>query len=158
MQRRKFFSQKSSGRMRTGFLMLVSLWSAALSAPVLGEDLAPGLWEIAMESKVAGVPEFAPGPFKLTQCVTADDARDPSKLLGGLSNPGASGCTYTDKSYSGSTFRFSMQCGGAFAIHSRGEVAFSADRMEGTISATAVVNGQKTETSNRISARRLGGC
>lgn len=144
--------------MRSGFLMLVSLWSAALSVPVLAEDLAPGLWEIAMETRFAGSPGFAPGPFKLTQCVTAADARDPSRLLGGLSNPGATGCTYTDRSYSGNTFRFSMQCTGAFAIQSRGEVAFSANSMEGTISATALVNGVKTETTNRVSARRLGGC
>ena len=144
--------------MRAGFVMLVLLSSVVRSIPVLAEDLAPGLWEIAMETRVAASPGFAPGPFKLTQCVTAADARDPSRLIGGLSNPGATGCTYTDKSYSGNTFRFSMQCAGAFAIQSRGQVAFSANAMEGTISATAVVNGEKTETANRISARRLRGC
>ncbi|MBI4292407.1 MAG: DUF3617 family protein [Betaproteobacteria bacterium] len=141
-----------------GFLTLVSLGSAAVSVPVPAQDLAPGLWEIALETQVPAASGFAPGPLKLTQCVTAADARDPSGLLGGLSNPGATGCTYSDKSYAGNTFRFSLRCAGAFAIQSRGEVAFSANWMEGTISTTAVVSGVKTETKNRVSARRLGGC
>jgi len=137
--------------------VLVSLGSAAVSVPALAEDLAPGLWEMALETQIAASPRFARGPFKLTQYVTAADARDPSGLIGGLSNPGATGCTYSDKCYSGNSFRFSMRCTGALAIQSRGEVAFNANWIEGTISTTAVVNGVKTETSNRVSARRVGG-
>ena len=68
-----------------------------------------------METRVPADPGFAPPPFKRTQCLTAQDAADPSRLIAGLANPGASGCTYTDKRYSGSTFVFSMQCTGTFA-------------------------------------------
>ncbi len=138
--------------------LLASVASAVIAVPALAEDLTPGLWEISMETTVGTAPGFAPGPFKLTQCLTAADARDPSRILGGLSNPGATGCTYADKSYSGNTFRFSMRCAGAFAITSRGEVAYSANSMDGTITATATLNGENTETTNKISAHRLGGC
>jgi len=134
---------------------------ALLALPVaaaVAEDIAPGLWEISLETSVSAVPGFAPGPLKVTQCLTAADARDPSRVLGGVANPGATGCTYSDRSYSGNTFRFSMQCAGAFAIVSRGEVTFSAASMQGTIAASASVNGEKLETTNKISARRLGGC
>jgi hypothetical protein len=51
-----------------------------------------------------------------------------------------------------------MKCGGAFAIESRGQVGFSAERMDGSIAATANVGGTRVETQNTISARRIGGC
>ncbi|MCX7142259.1 MAG: DUF3617 family protein [Proteobacteria bacterium] len=92
------------------------------------------------------------------QCLSAADTKDPSALLGGMSSPGASGCTYSNKTYSGNTFRFSMQCSGSFAIQSQGAVSFTADSMNGTITATADVGGRKTELSNKVSARRIGGC
>ncbi len=144
--------------MRTLWTISAALLGAAFSRPSLAADLSPGLWEITLETWVAAQPGFTPGPFRLQQCLTAADAKDPSALLGGLANPGASGCSYSDKSYSGNTFRFSMQCGGSFGIKSHGEVTFSANTINGTLSAIADVGGEKTELSNKISARRLGGC
>lgn len=136
----------------------MAMGALALCAPAQAADLSPGLWEITLETQATRQPGFAPEPFRLTQCLTEADARDPSALLGGLANPGASGCTYTDKTYSGNTFRFSMQCAGSFAIRSQGEVRFTADTMRGTINAVANVGAEKLTLSNKISARRLGGC
>ena len=148
--------RKSS--MRALWMIAAALPAAAFSQPGVAADLSPGLWEITLETRVAAQPGFAPAPVRLRQCLTAADARDPSALLGGLANPGARGCSYSDKSYSGNTFRFSMQRDGSFGIKSRGEVTFSAETMNGTISVTADVGGKKTELNNKISARRLGGC
>jgi hypothetical protein len=144
--------------MRARWQIPAALLAAAFPMLGLAADMSPGLWEITLESRVAAQPGFAPDPFRLTQCLSAADARDPSALLGGIANPGASGCTYSDKAYSGNTFRFSMQCAGSFAIQSQGEVSFTADSMNGTITAVANVGGEKTELSNKVSARRLGGC
>ncbi len=144
--------------MRALWMIAAALPAAAFSQPGAAADLSPGLWEITLETRVAAQPGFAPAPIRLRQCLTAADARDPSALLGGVANPGARGCSYSDKSYSGNTFRFSMQCDGSFGIKSRGEVTFSAETMNGTISATADVGGKKTELNNKISAHRLGGC
>src|ERR1035438_2696572 len=102
--------------MRAQWMVLAALQAAAFSTPGLAADMSPGLWEITLESRVAAQPGFAPEPFRLTQCLTAADTRDPSKVLGGIANPGASGCTYSNKAYTGNTFRFSMQCTGSFAI------------------------------------------
>ena len=121
-------------------------------------DLSPGLWEISVDARVAVAPGLSPGPMKVTQCLTAADARDPARVLGGVSSPGASGCSYTNKSDSGGTFSFTMQCGGAYAIQSRGVVAYSAETMNGTITAVANIGGQKMEFTNRVAARRLGAC
>jgi Protein of unknown function (DUF3617) len=144
--------------MRTLMTIAAASLAAAFSTPGLAADISPGLWEITMEARVAAQPGFTPEPARMKQCLTAADARDPSALLGGIANPGASGCSYSDKSYSGNTFRFSMQCAGSYGITSHGEVTFSADTISGTITTIANVGGEKTELSNKITARRLGGC
>ncbi|MES2355703.1 MAG: DUF3617 family protein [Pseudomonadota bacterium] len=132
--------------------------TAMISVPSMAADLSPGLWEISMETRVAASPGFTPAPFQVKQCVTAEDARDPSKMMGSLANPGASSCTFTDKNYVGNTFRFTMQCAGTYALKTRGELTFTATTMNGTMTATGMVEGQKTEFTNQISARRLSGC
>jgi hypothetical protein len=129
-----------------------------ISSPGLAADLSPGLWEITLETRVAAQAGVAPEPLRLQQCLTAADAGDPGALLGGIANPGASGCEYSDKSYSGNTFKFSMRCKGGVGIQSQGEVSFTADSMNGTVSVVADVDGKKTELSNKVTARRLGGC
>ena len=129
-----------------------------MSTVALADDISPGSWQIMMETRVPSEPGFTPPTFSLTQCLTAEDARDPSRVLGGVSNPGASNCNYTDKSYSGNTFTFAMQCGGGYGIKASGRIAFSANSMDGTIQSTANVAGKPVETQNKISARRLGSC
>ena len=129
-----------------------------LAAGAQAQDISPGLWQLSVETRVSAAPGFAPVPYTMNQCFTAADARDPSRVLGGVANPGASGCTYTDKAYRGNTFRFTMQCGGAFAISTHGDVSFTATTLDGTITASADVGGQKTELNSRISGKRIGGC
>jgi len=144
--------------MRTSILVIAATAAAIAATASHAADVSPGLWEISMETRVAATPGFAPEPFKLTQCFTADDVRDPARLLGQIANPGASGCTYGDRTYTGNSLTFTMQCSGTFAINSRGTVAFGASSMEGTINATANVGGSAVETQNKLSGRRIGGC
>jgi len=126
-------------------------------SPCFAQDISPGLWEIKLDARVSSMPNMAAGPLKLMQCLSPADAQDPSRVLGGMSNPGASGCTFGDKSYAGNTFTFTMQCPG-YSMQSRGEISFTATSMDGTISAVANVGGQNVEMSNRVTARRVGGC
>jgi hypothetical protein len=135
-----------------------AIFALVLAAGAQAQDISPGLWQLTVETRVSATPGFAPAPYTLNQCFTAADARDPSRVLGGVANPGASDCTYTDKTYRGNTFRFTMQCAGIFGITTRGEMSFTATTLDGTITASADVGGQKTEFSNRISGRRIGGC
>ena len=131
---------------------------ALVSVSALAADVSPGSWEITLETRVPAEPAFAPPPFSLTQCLTEADARDPSRILGTASNPGATACNYTDQNYSGNTFTFSMQCSGLYAIKASGQVSFTAETMQGTIDSTATIAGKEVQQVNRISARRLGGC
>ena len=51
-----------------------------------------------------------------------------------------------------------MQCGGAYALQTRGEVTFDAQSMNGNITAKGNVGGTPTEFQNKISAKRVGNC
>jgi len=138
--------------------ILAATFALFLTTGAQAQDVSPGLWQLTIETRVSATPDFVPAPYTLNQCFTAEDARDPSRVMGGVANPGASDCTYTDKAYRGNTFRFSMQCAGTLGISTRGEVSFTATTLDGTITAIADVGGQKTEFSNRISGKRIGGC
>jgi hypothetical protein len=142
--------------MPKGLIVLIA--AGLMSNAALADDISPGSWQISMETRVPAEPGFAPPAFQITQCLTAEDARDPSRVLGGVSNPGAMGCAYTNKSHSGNTFSFAMQCEGSDAIKAAGRVSYTADTMNGTIESTANVLGKPVQTENKISARRLGGC
>ena len=136
----------------------MALCAALAAVPASAEELLPGLWEITLETRVPGAEGLSPGTNQITQCLTPGDARDPSRLMASLSTQGASGCSFTSKSYSGSSFRFTLECAGAFELKSRGEVSFSASSMSGTINASASLGGKITEFQNKLTARRLGNC
>lgn len=97
-------------------------------------------------------------PVTANQCLTEADAKDPSRVLGGVTNPGASSCTYTSRNYSGNTFSFAMTCGGTLGITATGNVSFTATTMSGTINTNASINGQSVEMKNVILAKRMGDC
>ena len=144
--------------MRT-WIVALAMSAAAVAATVSwAADISPGLWEITMEMRVAASPGFAPAPFQMRQCFTAEDTRDPARLMGQFANPGATGCIFSNRSYAGNSLSFTMQCSGTLAISSTGQVAFTADTMDGSLTATANVGGTSVETQNKVSARRVGGC
>lgn len=141
------------GRQIIAGMLLASMGTAAFAA-----DIQPGLWELVVESRIAAAPDFSPEPAAMKQCLTELDAQDPSRILGGVSNPGATNCTYTEKSFTDNVFRFRMECAGSLGIQARGEIAYSALSMDGRIITVADMAGQTTELQSRITARRLGGC
>src|SRR5260370_33440343 len=91
---------RSEDIMRASIIAIASSVAAVAATWALAADVSPGLWEITMETRAASAPGFAPAPFHLTQCLTAEDARDPGRLLGQIANPAATACTYTDRTYS----------------------------------------------------------
>jgi hypothetical protein len=143
--------------MRTLVSTGLAIACAAISASGHAADISPGLWEFTLTPASGGPGGVNPPPFKSTQCYSAEDARDPSRLLGKATNPGAD-CKYVDRSYSGSTFTFRMQCTGVLAMESTGRIDFSAEKMEGTVDSKASLMGQGIEMQNKLSARRVGPC
>jgi hypothetical protein len=135
----------------------VALALALSAASGHAADITPGLWEFTI-TLASGAPGGAtPPPFRSTQCYGAEDARDPSRLLGKATNPGAD-CKYVDRNYSGNTFTFRMQCTGVMAMESAGRIDFSAEKMDGTVESKANMMGQAIEMRNNLTARRVGSC
>ena len=135
----------------------LALLPALLPTLAAAQMPLPGLWQIGAQTQAVGLP-LVLSPMAIEHCLTPEDARDPSKLLGRLSSPGASDCAYTDSGYVGSNFHFVMACAGAFGIQAHGEVAFTATTLTGSIDSSASLNGQALDMHSTISAQRLGDC
>ena len=103
-------------------------------------------------------PGARPGPITVTQCVTKDDARDPSKLLGSLATSGAAGCSYLEKGYVGQKFRFVMQCTGTVELKATGEATFSPRALNGTFTTSTSIAGKQVSMKSTLVGRRLGDC
>jgi hypothetical protein len=132
---------------------------AFATATAFAQDVSPGLWQISMETRVPSQPGFTPPSYTITQCINAEDAKDPGMLFSQMGNPGASNCRYQDRNYhGGNTFTFAMTCKGTYQLRSKGQVSFTKTTMDGTVSAVANVNDQDVETQNKLTARRISGC
>jgi len=139
-------------------ILALALTALAFAHTVRAEDLAPGLWELSLEARVDSEPGFQPGPITLNQCLTADSARDPAKLLGPIASAGATGCNYSQKNYLGQQFRFTMQCSGVFELKTTGEVSFSSTKLQGTITTSSSIDGKTVEFTSVLAGRRVGDC
>jgi len=135
----------------------LALGVAPLAALAQSNTLAPGQWQISVQTQAAGMP-MPMAPVEVSQCLSEHDAQDPSKILGAVSSPEASNCVYADKGYEGANFHFSMQCSGTLALQAHGRFAFTATSLNGTIDATASIGGQPVELSNVVTAQRVGDC
>ena len=116
-------------------------------------DIGEGSWEMETSTSIPGT-AVGTTTSKQTQCLSAEDARDPSKLFG---SPGA-GCQFSNRRDDGSSYRFEISCSGAAAMNGSGEMRYSRDALEGEIVVRVASGGQTMETRSRIKARRLGPC
>ena len=114
-------------------------------------DIDPGNWELSATTEVQGIKE--PVSLVQTRCLTAEEARDPSRLFG--SSPAAR-CQFVNRSDTGSVFTFEIACGAAPQppISGSGKVRYSSDSLEGELELKA----EHFVTRSRISGRRIGGC
>jgi hypothetical protein len=119
-------------------------------------DVQPGNWEVTATTQVPGSDK----PMTLaptTRCVSAEDARDPARLLGQNSRA----CEFSNRRDSGSTLSFDVACKGQVPMKGSGAVRYGQDRFEGSLDLAAegvVIGGQPLVMKSRISGRRLGPC
>ena len=139
-------------------IVILAAGAFALTSVARADDIAPGLWELSLEARVEAEPGFQPEPTKVNQCVTKDDATDPSRILGPIASAGATDCRYSEKSYVGDTFRFTMQCSGLLELRTTGEVTLSATLLRGLITTSSKLDGRKVEFKSTLVGRRLGDC
>jgi len=119
-------------------------------------DVQPGNWEVSATTQVPGSDK----PMTMTpvtRCVSAEDAKDPTRLLG----QSARSCEFSNRRDTGSTLSFDVACKGQVPMKGSGSVRYGKDSFEGGLDLTAegvVIGGQALVMKSRISGRRLGPC
>jgi hypothetical protein len=118
--------------------------------------IRPGRWETTMQMAMAGSPIQMP-EMKSSRCVTAEDAKDPSRVL--PSGPEGRGnqksdCKVSDYKVSGNTATWKMACTSPEPMTSTGEMTFSDDAYTGTMKMD-MAQGAMTM---KIAGKRVGDC
>ncbi len=141
---------------------LLVLGLAASPFAAAQADIRPGLWNMSVEFSVPADPAFKQPAISRPQCLTAADARDPSRLLAEMSMPGATACAISGKTGSSGHFEFHVKCEGIFAIGGHGSVDYTPDAMQGTLNLDFNLSdpgaAKRTGSVSRIAARRVGDC
>lgn len=127
------------------------------AAAVAQSPIRPGRWEVAMQMQMPNMPIQMP-EMKTTQCITPEQAKDPSKSLpsGPQNGRGAAknDCKVSDYKVSGNTVTWSMACTQPEALTSTGEMSFSDDSYDGTVK----MNMQQGAMTMKVAGKRLGDC
>ena len=127
-----------------GWVLFLSFMTSVAHA-----DIEPGNWEIAATTTIQGIRE--PTSFTQTRCLSAEEARDPSRLFG--SSPDAR-CQFTNRADTGSVFSFEISCSGQRPFRGSGSVRYARDVLEGDLE----LKTDDFVTRSRITGRRLGAC
>jgi hypothetical protein len=129
---------------------------ACVVATVAQGTMRPGRWESTMQMQMAGSPMQMP-EMKSTRCVTAEDAKDPTRSLpAGPEGRGnqKSDCKATDYKVSGNTATWKMVCTTPQAMTSTGEMTFTDDSYTGTMK----MDSPQGPMTMKIAGKRVGDC
>ena len=125
-----------------------------LSPLAAGAQVLPGNWELTVTSEVQGQ---SIGPVTKTQCVTEEDARDPSRVLGT-----AGTCQFSNQRESGELYTFDVKCAGLLPMSGAGRIRQGANAFEGdldlAVDTGGAGGGANIGLRTKVSGRRLGPC
>jgi hypothetical protein len=141
---------------------------AALSVSLLaqgpGGPRRDGNWEVTMTMDMPGMPQgMSMPPMKTTQCITPQEAADPSKSVpqrpagrGGAPNP--NDCKVSDYKTEGNKVSWTMKCDGTQPMSGTGEFVYGVDSYTGTMKMEMSRGGQPMAMTMNYSGKRLGDC
>jgi hypothetical protein len=137
-------------------LAVFGLFAAALicAQPAFAAiELEPGMWQDTETGTENGQPAK---PETTTDCMTAEEAKDPVKALLAMKDQSAGQCKTLDVKQSGNTVSMVMQCGDPkqMLIDIAASYTFL-DRKNytGTMKSTVILAGQKTTSDKKIVSR-----
>ena len=122
--------------------------SLALPAAALAQ-VQPGSWELTVVTQMADA-DKPTGPLQKTQCFTAEDANDPSRILGSGGT-----CQFSNRREVGNTLSFDVKCSGPLPMAGTGSLRHGGDTFAGQLDLGA---GSGFRMNTKISGRRLGPC
>jgi hypothetical protein len=112
-----------------------------------------GRWEITMQMQMPDMPVAMP-PMKMTQCITAEDLKDPGRVLPKGPPDEAARCEINHYKVDGNKVTWKLTCKGPDPVTGEGEMTASADQYDGRMKVAA--GGQ--EFTMKISGKRVGDC
>ena len=115
-------------------------------------DIEPGQWEMTVTTSVEGMPGGM-APVTQARCLTREDARDPTRLIGA-----SAGCQFSNRRDTGSEITFDVACTGQVPMSGSGAVRYTAQTVDGTLELTANMGNQRLLTRSRLAGKRLGDC
>jgi len=115
----------------------------------------PGLWKVTTHVIRDGVTS---DPDTQSNCVSADQVKDPSKSLMPPDSPDEK-CTRTQYQWTGSKLTWSMVCSGRMALTGGGDLEFdSPEHYHGKITSTGSFNGHDFTSTIVLDGQRAGDC
>jgi Protein of unknown function (DUF3617) len=138
--------------MRTAPTVLAAVLALA-AAGARGEGMMPGRWEITSTITSPAMPGMRPATR--TQCFGPQQNWDPASMLDpGRGHPD---CELTVTSARPEDFAWTMRCPQS-GKRGSGKMRYGATSMRGQLRTSSAVGGQRFDTTQKISARRLGPC
>jgi hypothetical protein len=119
-------------------------------------ELEPGLWQDTETGTENGQPAK---PEVTTDCMTAEEAKDPIKTLAAAQKEAAGQCAKFDVKQSGNTVTVAMVCGDPKQMSIDMLVTYTLiDRKHytGTLKSTVVLGGQKMTSDKKVESKWVG--
>jgi hypothetical protein len=136
---------------RLGVAVALLLSVTALAAQAPQSPMREGQWEITTQMQMPNLPVQMP-EMKVTQCVTAEDLKDPVSAL--PEGPGQDSCKLTDYKVSGNTVTWKMACSAPQSMTGSAELTFTGDSYTGTM----LMSSPQGEMTMKLAGRRVGDC
>jgi hypothetical protein len=121
-------------------------------------DVEPGNWEFTVNTTARGLGGLGPkpGPVVSTRCISAEQAKNPGKVLSDAAARGE--CELSNQRDTGSEFSVDLSCKGRVPLRGSAKMQYSAQAIDGVIDLDGEAQGMRFSTHSQVSARRLGAC
>jgi Protein of unknown function (DUF3617) len=139
----------------TGAAVVVLCGVGGLVLAGQANPMRPGQWEITTQMEMPNMPMKMP-ETKMTQCVTAEQLKDPTAAMSG-GGPGGkpnSACKISDYKTSGGTVSWKMACPPPQAVDGTAEMTFKDDSYTGKMN----MKTDKGTMTMKVAGKRLGDC
>ena len=134
--------------MRNALFIVLS----ALSLPAAAQTMEPGQWQFTSTITSSLLPQ--PQVSTSTQCVSKEDASDPTRFTG---KDQAANCKVTPGTRSSDSYSWTVSCPDQ-NMRGAGRATFSRGAIDSEMQMTVEMGGQKMEMQTRTAGRLQGPC
>ena len=125
---------------------------AAFALPAAAQTMEPGEWEFTSTMTSPMLPK--PQSATITECVSREDARDPTRFTG---RDQTQGCKVTPGNRTSDSYSWTISCP-AQGMSGEGRIRFGRGTIDGELRMVVDAQGQKMEMTSRTSGRLTGPC